>query len=154
MDSSRVRKDVVHLDSVKSRRVPVLKLFWVSDYRDVTGKCQRAIAIRRADFVAVDKEHASMHSLQRHRRSVKLLLRMLSHDHKLQLIRLGCSNDLAERAGAMTAEKRVHMDHAFVLAESGLFLAMTFGIELLNSGAQAAEFVASVSKRNLREQQQ
>src|SRR5262249_55308238 len=134
IDSPRVRKDVINLNTIEARRVPVLKLFRVSDDRDVIRQCKQSIAIRGADFVAVDKQHATMHTLQRHRRRVKLFLRMLSHDHKLQLISLSCGNDVCERTGAMPSEKRGYMDHTRVLGKAGTIRLVAFGLEFLNGG--------------------
>jgi hypothetical protein len=77
-------------------------------------------------------------ALQRHLSGIEVLLGVLRHDNEIQLIGLGRGNDLRECAGAVPAEKGVHMDHAFVFREAYGLLRGALTVELLDRGVEAA----------------
>ena len=92
-----------------------------------------------------------MHSVEGHRGRIEVRLRMLSHDDEIELVGFCRRNQLCESSRTVSSEKRVNVNHAFVI---DVFIVgrdrASLGRELLNRRLQFAQAVAPVSERNLR----
>src|SRR5437660_1144733 len=94
---------------------------------------QESIAVRSRNFISIYEYDTSVNAAQRHGCCVEVSLRVLSHDHEIQIVGFRSRDQFRKRASAVSAEGGVNVNDAFVIdVVAGGFGNDTLGGELLN----------------------
>jgi hypothetical protein len=112
---------------------------------------QQPVAISGSDFISVYEQHAGMKSVQGHRRSVEIRLRVFGHDYEIKVVFPGGRNQFIKTAGAVPAQKRVNVNDTLIIDELAFRRGTPLQCKLPNAVLQAAETIPAVGKWNLRQ---
>src|SRR5258708_21311481 len=85
-----------------------------------------------------------------HRCGIKVLLRMLGHDHEIELVGFGRGNQLGKVSRAMPSQRTMNVNDALVIDKLAFaWRPNSLCIELLNRITETPEAVTTIGKRNL-----
>ena len=90
-----------------------------------------------------------MFAVQSHCGRIKVGLWVLSHDHEIKSIRFRRGDKFGERAGAVSAKKRVNVNHAFVIDQLIFPLRSSLGSQLVDCSIEPTQTMAAVDKGKL-----
>src|SRR5258706_9953050 len=85
-----------------------------------------------------------------HRCGIKALLRMLGHDHEIELVGFGRGNQLGKVSRAMPSQRTMNVNDALVIDKLAFaWRPNSLCIELLNRISETPEAVTTIGKRKL-----